>query len=597
MSGKTDKAPADEAVELVIPESLTELSDDELDGLHGRAVEAFNGVYGDGQSLSPADVETLRGLTEGIEALAGERAARAEAAGERAAEAAALAARVNPAGSDGGDADEEADADPSEDGDPDPDPIEGEDEGEAGSEGEDPDAVTASGRREIRVNVAALARGTARKAPTGGRAKTERDYLVASGEGTGYHEGQAIGWDDAARIVEHRLQGFNVAQYAAAAQAGRHVRQQNKVLTVRVPVAEDLTVKTSSAEEAMAVMGRAADETRLRGGSLVAAGGWCAPSEILYDLGCERESRDGLFSLPTIGIRRGGIQYTQGPDFSAIFEGTGFSFTEQEDIDGLYATDVGGDAVAGDKPCYRVPCPEFEEVRLNVSGLCITAGLLQQRGYPEVIARTVRGALVAHDHKMSANRLGAVIAGSTAVAMTAGQVGAAAPVLSTIELQVEHYRYAHRMARSSTLEAVFPFWARGVVRADLSRRLGVELLSVSDAQIDGWFRARGVSPQFVYGLDPLTGAATGATAWPTTLRFLLYAAGTWIAGTSDVITLDTIYDSVLLGQNDYTALFTEEGWLVAQRCPDSRIVSVPVCPDGATAAGVDIACNGTAATP
>lgn len=598
MSGKTDKAPADEAVELVIPESLTELSDDELDGLHGQAVEAFNGVYGDGQSLSPADVETLRGLTEGIEALAGERAARAEAAGERAAEAAALAARVNPAGSDGGeDAGEEADADPSEDGDPDPDPIEGEDEGEAGSEGEDPDAVTASGRREIRVNVAALARGTARKAPTSGRAKTERDYLVASGEGTGYHEGQAIGWDDAARIVEHRLQGFNVAQYAAAAQAGRHVRQQNKVLTVRVPVAEDLTVKTSSAEEAMAVMGRAADETRLRGGSLVAAGGWCAPSEILYDLGCERESRDGLFSLPTIGIRRGGIQYTQGPDFSAIFEGTGFSFTEQEDIDGLYATDGGGAAVAGDKPCYRVPCPEFEEVRLNVSGLCITAGLLQQRGYPEVIARTVRGALVAHDHKMSANRLGAVIAGSTAVAMTAGQVGAAAPVLSTIELQVEHYRYAHRMARSSTLEAVFPFWARGVIRADLSRRLGVELLAVSDAQIDGWFRARGVSPQFVYGLDPLTGAATGATAWPTTLRFLLYAAGTWIAGTSDVITLDTIYDSVLLGQNDYTALFTEEGWLVAQRCPDSRIVSVPVCPDGATAAGVDIACNGTAETP
>ena len=64
-----------------------------------------------------------------------------------------------------------------------------------------------------------------------------------------------------------------------------------------------------------------------------------------------------------------------------------------------------------------------------------------------------------------------------------------------------------------------------------------------------------------------------------------------------MITLDTIYDSVLLGQNDYTALFTEEGWLVAQRCPDSRIVSVPVCPDGATAAGVDIACNGTAATP
>ena len=77
-------------------------------------------------------------------------------------------------------------------------------------------------------------------------------------------------------------------------------------------------------------------------------------------------------------------------------------------------------------------------------------------------------------------------------------------------------------------------------------------------------------------------------------RFLLYAAGTWVKGGTDVITLDTIYDSVLLGQNDYIALFSEEGWLVAQRCPDSRVVSVGVCPDGATAAGVDIACDGSA---
>lgn len=75
----------------------------------------------------------------------------------------------------------------------------------------------------------------------------------------------------------------------------------------------------------------------------------------------------------------------------------------------------------------------------------------------------------------------------------------------------------------------------------------------------------------------------------------MYPAGTWVRGEADVITLDNVYDSVLLGHNDYTALFTEEATLVAKMCHDSRVITVPFCPDGATAAGVDIACNGTAA--
>ena len=595
MSDK-QQAPADGAVELVIPESLAGLDDAALGALHAQAVEAFNAVYGDGSGLTVDDVETLRGLTEGIESLAAEVGSREAAAAERSAAAAEFAARVNPAGAEGGEPDGdggEPEGDADEDADGDADDGEGE-TGETDDDGGDGEALVAS-RGPIRVNLAAVSRRAPKHTPAPKAPAGVRDVLVAAGEGTGFTPGTGIDWADAASIVEHRIQGFNVTQYAAAAASGRHMRQQLGILQVVKPQPDDLTVKTTSVEDAMTVMNRAADEARLPGGSLVAAGGWCAPSEILYEIGCERESRDGLFSLPEIGVRRGGIQFTQGPDFGAIYTGTGFAYTEAQDIAGLYATDVGGDPVAGDKPCYRVPCPEFEEVRLNTAGLCVTAGLLQQRGYPEIVARTIRGALVAHDHKMSANILNAVIAGSTAVAMPAGQVGTTAPVLSSIELQVEHYRQTHRMARATTLEAVFPFWVRGVIRADLSRRLGVDLLSVSDAQIDGWFRARGVNAQYVYGLDPIAGNAAAATAWPTTVRFLLYAAGTWVRGGGDVITLETLYDSVLLGQNDYIALFTEESWLVAQRCPDSRVVSVPVCPDGATAAGVDIACTGAAA--
>ena len=590
MSDKTE-APAD-AVELVVPEDLTVLDDAALAALHAQVVEQFNATYGDGSGLSVDDLAALSVLADAVESLAGEVERRAGEAAERAEAGAALAARVNGPGGDG----EDAGGGDADGGDADGGEADGGGDGDGGDETEDGsgesgtgESLAASGRGEIRINVRGMPRRPVTQTTPAG-VVTVRDVLTASGDGTGFTAGEGIDWADAAQIVENRLRGFNQAQFASAAQTGRHVREQHGVLTVRKPMPDEFTVKTSSVEDAMTVMDHAANETRLPGGSLVAAGGWCAPSEILYDLGCERESRDGLFSLPEIGVRRGGIQWTKGIDFSTIFNGTGFTFTEENDIAGNY----GPGGTSGDKPCYRVPCPTFDEARLAVSGLCITAGLLQQRGYPEVIARTLRGALVAHDHKMSANVLNAVIAGSTAVTMPASQVGATAPVLSAIELQVEHYRYAHRMARSASLEAVFPFWVRGVVRADLSRRLGVELLSVTDAQIDGWFRARGVNPQFVYGLDPLTGAAASATAWPGTVRFLLYAAGTWVKGGTDVITLDTIYDSVLLGQNDYIALFSEEGWLVAQRCPDSRVVSVGVCPDGATAAGVDIACNGAA---
>src|SRR3546814_10290457 len=89
-----------------------------------------------------------------------------------------------------------------------------------------------------------------------------------------------------------------------------------------------------------------------------------------------------------------------------------------------------------------------------------------------------------------------------------------------------------------------------------------------------------------------TTAASDFLSWPNTVDFLLYPAGTWVKGAADVLTLDTNYDSVGLGQNNYTALFTEEGYLMAKMCHDSRVITVPHCPDGATAAGVDIDCDG-----
>lgn len=586
---------------LVIPEDLTTLSDEDLTALAEQAQSAFNDLYGDGSDLTPADLEALTALTEGIEVLQTEQGTRDEAAAERAEAAAALAARVRPsepetpatAGGDGEVEDEEDEEDDTED----------EDDAEASAPEVETESLAAGAtpapRGEVRVNLSGLRsrRPVQPEHTATGTPQSMRDVVFAAPDTGLFHNGQGLDFSDLGAAVDHRLTSFNQSSYERAARAGKHIRQQFGIATIRKPFADGLRIEQGASLDAVdEVFARATDETRLPGGSLVASGGWCAPSETLYDL-FEMESRDGLFSLPEVGMPRGGIKFTPGPDFSTLFsEITGFHYTEAQDIAGEYGVDedgVGNDT-EGSKPCYKVDCPDFEEVRLALDGLCITAGLLQRRGFPEVIARTIRGALIAHDHRLAGRKIASLVTGSDAVSMAAGQVGATAPILTAIELQVEHYRNVHRLSRGTSLEAVFPFWVRGAVRADLSRRLGVDLFDVPDSRINKWFTDRGVNPQFVYNWQDLTGDAADLTAYPSEVSFLLYAAGTWVGGGSDVITLDTVYDSVMLGQNDYTALFTEEGYAVAKRGHDSRVVTVPICPDGSTAGGVLIDCDGSA---
>jgi hypothetical protein len=59
----------------------------------------------------------------------------------------------------------------------------------------------------------------------------------------------------------------------------------------------------------------------------------------------------------------------------------------------------------------------------------------------------------------------------------------------------------------------------------------------------------------------------------------------------DIITLNTVYDSTQLGENKYTALFTEEAWLVAPRCGNSEVIRVPVCSNGSVGAGEILECD------
>jgi hypothetical protein len=570
-----------------IPEDLTGLSDEDLQALHDQAVTAFQAMQPeDGSAPSDEALDAMAALAEGIDALRGEAGNRDAAALSRSNRAKEIADKVlsaqtgtedDPTG-DGDGADSEPDGDEPQ--------AEGVEPDKEGGDADAADTSSLSKRRApIQIDLGALA--SQRPAP---EAEDEGDrptsVALAAQGAMGYNVGDKMTTMDMAKAINSRLNGFNASSYEGA--RARGVRESERFTIARIPreFDERAVVKDEDPADAMKY---ATDERNLPGGSLVASGGWCAPSQTVYDLVNITEA-ENLVSIPEIQINRGGIRFTIGPDYSAVFASTGFCYTEAQDQAGNY-NGAGG----GTKPVTRVPCPGFQEVRLGYCGVAIGAGLLQQRGYPEVIEDYVAKTLNAHAHRKSASVINSMVTQSTAVTMPAAQAGAVAPLLSAIDLQAMHYRAINRTADDKTLEIVLPNWVKGVLRMDLARRSGVDLLDVSDARISGWFAQRNVNPQYVVDWqDIATTPASGFTAAPTGVSFLLYAAGTFVQGVTDSIMFENIYDSVLLGTNDFTALFTEDPFLVAKRMNDSRVVNVGLNPDGSTHIGVDILRNGTA---
>lgn len=356
----------------------------------------------------------------------------------------------------------------------------------------------------------------------------------------------------------------------------------------------------NGAEFNLRAMEQAVSEKRLTGGSLVAAleaevkqtgnlvaaTGWCAPSETIYDL-CEQESLDGLLAVPEVTADRGGfnIPVGGGIDFSTIFTSIGNAGDTH-----LTEAEV---AIPTEKVCTEIPCPEFEDIRLGVDYVCLTGGLLQRRGYPEVVQRFSRGAMIALAHKINAQVIAGIEAGSVdggtmEDCLGAGGDDALGSLLSAGEAAREDILYRARMPFATSMEMILPHWVIPQLRAAAARRRGVFEMMVSDAELLSFFTARRLVPRFVYDWqDAFSDGGVGGmgglvprTALPTEVRFIMYPAGTWLKATADVVNLDTIYDSTLLTTNQYTAIFVEDGWAVMQMCPISRVFTVRLDPCG-----------------
>lgn len=440
------------------------------------------------------------------------------------------------------------------------------------AEGKREKALTASGRRSGNFRAANLRHRRAEDPPAD---EPEIGFRLATGV-PGYKP-EVASFSDLAEAFD-------------GMQSGQLVRSMQQVSTGTAQHAATLGYLDRNipehlvgrdADSLTAAIDAATNENNLDGNSLVAAGGWCAPSETMYDF-LQVPAAEGLFSLPEIGIARGGIRWPRQPDFGIAMQEEGFLYTEAEAI-----------AQVDDKPCFEIPCGEFDEVRLDAIGLCVTAGLLQQKGYPESIAVYMQGLMKMHLHRMSSYRINKVLAGSDAVDVDGPVIGVYGAVMNTVELAAEDIRSRDRLPESTTIEITMPRWVRAAIRADLAYRRGETAATpATDAMIASAFAARNVAVQYVsdwqVGADTQPGAAAPVTQWPSEVQFLAYPAGTWFSSVNNVIEVGNLYDQAMLKKNRFTALFTEDGVAVGKRGTTSRVYTVPVAVSGAIGGAVTL---------
>jgi hypothetical protein len=559
---------------LTVPSDFSTVTDDDLTALEAQAREAAKPLLPRAKTDNTTDPlddderKTLRQLAEVVTQVKGERTKRI----------AAHAAATDAAKKDADAVDVFA--------------TETQDPADEPEKQDDKAGVTASGRTRI-ADIAKGAPKTTSGPSTEGDGDKPTARLLAPPNLHSFSAG-------------HEYEGLAEVGKAAEAAFALYPRDSAPGTFLRTPVMQlvrnkpaELTINDKdSPEQMLQTLDYAGSEARLDQGSLVAAAGWCAPSQIDYAL-FELETSAGMYDMPEIQINRGGLQFTTGPDFSSIFAGAGYWHQTEAQVQ-----------AATSKPTMVIPCPSFTEKRLDVEGVAITGAFLQDRGYPEMVERFVRGALIAHARKLNIFKINQVVAGSTLFDYTNV---ANVPVtdslykdqtvlsrlLNIIGTQIMDYRYKYRMEPTATLECVLPFWLIEHIRADVQRRMGIDLtdaFNVATDMINSWFAVRGARVQWIYDWQDaynstntsIVGQTAGIYTLPNVVEAIIYSAGTWVAGVSPVVRLDTVYDSTNLALNQYAALFSEEGILVAKRGFESRRIKMNVYPSGTTSATRDM---------
>jgi hypothetical protein len=583
---------ADDIVQ--VPTDLTLLSDQELGELNDRAVAEFNRLSG--EDVSPQALEYQIRLTAGIDRIRAESAGREARAQQEAEQERArmlqqretLNSRVNGT-ADGMTGEEVATGHPSG--------VSAEllaQISEASARGATAALVAAIGDRHIRssdlTTRATASLSEARRHAPVVQAPRQRLAVTAGVDVPGVARGSEMSFDDLVDAFQR------VARTTPITRDGSGT--ERLVATIRNEFEHVVDDRTSPAQVQELINYLRRPEKM---DSIVAGGGWCAPSEVRYEF-FNVAGVDGLVDLPTVGVSRGGLKYPVSPSIADAFKndagatiglapfGATFSnasdpwlWTETDDIAAVTGSPT--------KKTLRAPCPTFNETRLECYGVTLTAGNLTDDAYPEATQHTLRLLLAAWQHAQNARIISQMVALSGAAITGIG--GAGKPVFQTVvnglDLACTDYRAKFAIPDETPLEVVAPFWVQDLISADLAWRnsFSTDLLSVTNADMQRFFTDRGLRVQWVNdwqvrGAGQFGNPSATMTAWPTSADFLVYAAGTFIKGNGLTLDLGVVRDSTLNATNDFTAAWSEECHLVAKVGNESRRYTMTFGVDGAT---------------
>ena len=465
------------------------------------------------------------------------------------------------------DADDEAEADDAE--------ADADDADEAEAEADDADAdsavTTASARnhttsQKVTGIRSSAARRVGAKTKRPAVKESSRTVITAAADVPGFATGSSLdGMEQVTKALLNRVKGFAPFNAQAARQA--YANSGGEPLLNKYGVASfgldfDKSLVASAGNDYAAV--QAAVRQVRDGEQALTAAGWCAPSENVYSFIADYVV-DGLITVPEVSAPRGGLNITTGPVRST--QGTaldGFGFTQTE-----------AQAEAGAvKTCETIECPDFEDHRLDAVGYCYKIPLLTQKAYPELITDALRLASVLYAHKVNRRIINDLVALSNPVSFT-GYGASFTDALEALSLIAVAERRRWNIGKNAVMEVKAPLALQEVFRADMSRRNGVAMDSVSDAQIAKHFADRRLSVEYVADWQEVS-IANGALVLPGEFKVMMYPSGTFIKAVEDVINLSAVHDAASLSVNEYTGVFFEQGILTAKAGYGSSLVTIPV---------------------
>lgn len=448
--------------------------------------------------------------------------------------------------------------------------------------------------------------------------------ITASAEIPSYPYGQALTMDQLADATNARWATLPIGQPATAP-------IKANVAHVHRHFHPDITLTGDRAD--LDTIDRVADEHRLPGGSLVAAAGltaaaaapsviqdvWCSASETDFTLCPPLATTDGMIDLPTTSLPgRGGLRYPRWYQFPEQESDTSRNSWHGEAVlypepnpnsdptkiptTGLgdpqfFRSDGKGNPVTNPtgypKRCIEGPCVDWVDIRQSLEYLCVTSSILQDSTWPELTQRFISDVLVHHQHYMNSVYINYIDEHSDD--LPAYDVGASVPTLGSttlavtdrLALLVAWYRNTYRMAQNATLELVAPMWFKDFLARDIEKKSNRPWGSVSDQEIASIFAAYSSRVQWVYDWQNLSSVAgpplLPSPTWPTEVKILAYPAGSWVLSQGNVLSLGVQYDFQLLQENRYAAMFSEDAWMLTNRCNRSFVLHLTnLCANGAT---------------